>query len=156
VIITQFFEGVVSGHIASLNYTDGSIQLQNGPLIRISDPNGVLSAGLADYPFMTTDDVNPSITAFSCFPICVPRNANDLLAPLNNRGGRNFQNKWEYRDKILSGYSHEYRAMVGVDGVPMLRRTKKELLAGTYISSVNSGNHACPAEGKTARDLEFA
>ncbi|KAK0641923.1 hypothetical protein B0T16DRAFT_461946 [Cercophora newfieldiana] len=256
VIMTEFFEGVSSGHIASVNYTDGSLQIENGPLVRISDPNGVFSVGYAGAPFMTADDQNPSITAFSGFPMCIPRNASDPLCPLSNRpsaaptsftapdplvmapflpgdfitingfrprnapseviayaivaenvqiltppsviyirtelallgisspnpasevassrfkgftshpaatvtlsaididpctgttsdrmissftlrGGRNFQNKWEYRNEIFSGYTREYRATVELNGVPLLRRTKNGLMAGTYVSPVN-------------------
>ncbi|KAK3311810.1 hypothetical protein B0H66DRAFT_571402 [Apodospora peruviana] len=34
---------------------------------------------------MVADDVNPSVSSFSGFPMCVPRSANDTLCPLSNR-----------------------------------------------------------------------
>lgn len=34
------------------------------------------------------DDENPSITAFSGFPMCIPRGDNDPLCPLQNRPDR--------------------------------------------------------------------
>lgn len=34
---------MASGFVESVNYTDGSMKLQNGPTVRINDPNGVVS-----------------------------------------------------------------------------------------------------------------
>jgi hypothetical protein len=36
-------------------------------------------------PHMTADDQSPSITSFSGFPMCIPRNSTDPLCPLKNR-----------------------------------------------------------------------
>lgn len=85
VIIYEFFEGLASGFIESLDYADGSIKIQNGPTVRISDPNGVFSVGYDGAPFMTADDQSPSISSFSGFPMCIPRNDTDPLCPLSNR-----------------------------------------------------------------------
>lgn len=85
VIIYEFFEGLASGFIESLDYADGSIKIQNGPTVRISDPNGVFSVGYDRAPFMTADDQSPSISSFSGFPMCIPRNDTDPLCPLSNR-----------------------------------------------------------------------
>ncbi|KAK5660755.1 hypothetical protein OQA88_12121 [Cercophora sp. LCS_1] len=85
IVIYEFFESVSGGYIESLNYTEGTIQIHNGPVVRISDPNGVFSVGYSDHPFMTADDVSPSITSFSGFPMCIPRNTTDPLCPLSNR-----------------------------------------------------------------------
>ncbi|KAK4675057.1 hypothetical protein QC764_501720 [Podospora pseudoanserina] len=253
VVITEFFEGLSFGFIESLNYTDGSMKIENGPTVRISDPNGVFSVGYDGASFMTADDQSPSITAFSGFPMCIPRNGSDPLCPLSNRptgrpgifrapdplvmapflpgdlitfsgfrrgdeviafsivaqnvqittgddivyirmelallgifspspaaeiadsrfigfssnprtsvtlyaldvnpctgettermiagvglrGGRNFQNKFEYRNEILFGYTREYRAVAEIDGVPITRRTRNGILAGSYIQPVN-------------------
>lgn len=84
-VIAEFFEGMSSGFIESLNYTDGSMQIRNGPLLRINDPNGVFSVGYQGDEFMTADDQSPSITSFSGFPMCIPRNETDPLCPLSNR-----------------------------------------------------------------------
>lgn len=73
-----------SGIIQSLD-ADGSIKIQNGPTIRINDPNAKYSAGYNGLPFFTADDENPSISSFSGFPMCVPRSANDPLCPASNR-----------------------------------------------------------------------
>ena len=83
--IYEFFEGLASGFIESIDHADGSMKIQNGPTIRISDPNGVYSVGYNGAPFMTADDVSPSISSFSGFPMCIPRNDTDPLCPLTNR-----------------------------------------------------------------------
>ncbi len=85
IVIKEFFEGLSGGFIESLNYTDGSMQIENGPRVRISDPNGVFSVGYDGAPFMTADDVSPSITSFSGFPMCIPRNNSDPLCPMSQR-----------------------------------------------------------------------
>jgi hypothetical protein len=72
------------GYIDSVAF-DGTIGMRNGPNIRINDPNGVYSVGYTGLPFFTADDQNPSISSFSGFPMCVPRNANDPLCPASNR-----------------------------------------------------------------------
>ncbi|KAK5140071.1 hypothetical protein LTR04_003171, partial [Oleoguttula sp. CCFEE 6159] len=79
-----------NGYIESVG--DGSIQIQNGPLIRINDPNGVFSKGYNLKPFFTADDENPSITAFTGFPMCIPRSISDEKCPDSNRpaGQRSF------------------------------------------------------------------
>lgn len=82
--ISQFQLEAGMGRIASIN-NDGRIQILNGPTIRINDPNKVYSNGYDLDPFFTADDENPSITAFSGFPMCVPRFDNDLDCPLSNR-----------------------------------------------------------------------
>ena len=81
----EFFEGLASGFVESVNFADGSMQIKNGPVVRINDPNGVFSVGYGDAPFMTADDISPSITSFSGFPMCIPRNATDRLCPSSNR-----------------------------------------------------------------------
>lgn len=85
VVVYQFFEGLASGFIDSLDMADGSLQLRNGPKLRINDPNGVFSVGYNGFPAFTADDVNPSITSFSGFPMCIPRNTTDPLCPMSQR-----------------------------------------------------------------------
>lgn len=60
-----------------------------------------------------------------------------MIAGVGLRGGRNFQNKFEYRNEILFGYTREYRAVAEIDGVPITRRTRNGILAGSYIQPVN-------------------
>lgn len=81
----EFFEGFSFGFIDSVNFTDGSMKIRNGPTVRINDPNGVFSVGYSGAPFMTADDESPSITSFSGFPMCIPRNETDPLCPLSQR-----------------------------------------------------------------------
>ncbi|KAF2965157.1 hypothetical protein GQX73_g8432 [Xylaria multiplex] len=85
ILIYEFFEGLASGFIESIDFATGRIKIQNGPVLRINDPNAVFSVGYAEAPFFTADDESPSITSFSGFPMCVPRNATDPLCPSTNR-----------------------------------------------------------------------
>jgi|SRR5437762_11095793 hypothetical protein len=85
ILTYEFFEGLASGFIESINFENGSIQISNGPLLRINDPNAVFSVGYTQAPFFTADDESPSITSFSGFPMCIPRNATDPLCPSTNR-----------------------------------------------------------------------
>ncbi|KAF6832022.1 hypothetical protein CPLU01_06404 [Colletotrichum plurivorum] len=249
----EFFEGLSSGFVESVDFADGSLKIQNGPTVRISDPNAVYSKGYTGAPLMTADDQSPSITSFSGFPMCIPRNDTDPLCPLTNRpfvgpgtftapdpvvmapfqagdfitfsgfrrgseviafsivaqnvqintlgdivyvrmeegllgidnpspnaeiaesrfigfvsnnratvslyamdvdpctgattdriiasmdlrGGRNAQNKFEYRNDILFRYTREYRVTAEIDGVPKTRVTKNGITAGTYVQPVN-------------------
>lgn len=81
----EFFEGLSSGFIESMNYADGSMKIQNGPTLRIADRNAVFGVGYTAAPFMNADDSSPSISSFSGFPMCIPRNETDPLCPLTNR-----------------------------------------------------------------------
>ncbi|KAI9172635.1 hypothetical protein HJFPF1_02144 [Paramyrothecium foliicola] len=81
----EFFEGLSSGFIESINFAEGTIKIRAGPTLRISDPNGVFSVGYDGAPFFTADDKSPSVSSYSGFPMCVPRNSSDLLCPSRNR-----------------------------------------------------------------------
>lgn len=73
------------GYVTAVN-SDGTMQIQNGPVIRINDPNGVFGvASDGGIPFFVADDESPSVTAFSGFPMCVPRSEDDALCPSSNR-----------------------------------------------------------------------
>jgi hypothetical protein len=85
IIAYEFFEGLSSGFIESIDFADGSMKIASGPTLRISDPNAVFSVGYTEAPFFTADDESPSISAFSGFPMCIPRSANDPLCPRTNR-----------------------------------------------------------------------
>ncbi|KAI1083362.1 hypothetical protein F5B20DRAFT_529729 [Whalleya microplaca] len=257
ILTYEFFEGMSSGFIESIDFADGSMKISNGPTLRISDPNAVFSVGFTEAPFFTADDESPSISSFSGFPMCIPRNATDPLCPATNRpfqgsgtfsvsdpltmapflpgdfvtfmgirrgdevicfsivaqnveittlqdlvyirvelglvgisnfnpnvelresritgytsnpaatvaiyamdydpctgavtdrivaaiglrGGRNEQNKFEWRSDIFSGYSREYRIVAEINGVPKTRPSKNGFLAGTYAQPVNVWVH---------------
>ncbi|KAI0523775.1 hypothetical protein F5B22DRAFT_642876 [Xylaria bambusicola] len=83
--IYEFFEGLASGFIESIDFEDASMKIRNGPTLRINDPNAVFSAGYTAAPFFTADDESPSITSFSGFPMCIPRNTTDPACPSSNR-----------------------------------------------------------------------
>ncbi|KAF2641869.1 hypothetical protein P280DRAFT_541331 [Massarina eburnea CBS 473.64] len=85
VITYEFFEGLSSGFIESIDFADGSLKIAGGPTVRISDPNAVFSVGNTVAPFFTADDESPSISSFSGFPMCIPRNTTDPLCPASNR-----------------------------------------------------------------------
>jgi hypothetical protein len=68
---------------------------------------------------------------------CTGAVTNRLVAGIGLRGGRNFENKFEYRNEILFGYTREYRAVVEIDGRPLTRTTRNGLTAGTYVQPVN-------------------
>ncbi|KAI1841539.1 hypothetical protein JX265_013504 [Neoarthrinium moseri] len=258
IIAYEFFEGLSSGFIESVNFSEGTLQIASGPTLRISDPNAVFSVGYTGAPFFTADDESPSISSFSGFPMCIPRNASDPLCPSTNRpfqgsgtftvadplrmapflagdfvtfsgirrgnemicfsivaqnvqittlqdlvyvrmelgllgidnfnlntelaesrfvgfvsnsaatvalyamdydpctgavtdrivaamglkGGRNEQNKFEYRADITQGYARDYRVVAEINGIPKTRTTKNGLLAGTYVQPVNVWVHA--------------
>lgn len=95
IYILQYGLEFSQGYITAVNY-DGSLQIQDGPLVRVNDPNGVFGAASAPVPFFKADDESPSVTAFSGFPMCIPRSEDDNLCPLSNRpdggtGLRSFQ-----------------------------------------------------------------
>ncbi|KAJ0382326.1 hypothetical protein COL922a_012793 [Colletotrichum nupharicola] len=90
--ISPFATTTSSGYITETKF-NGDINVNVGGTsvtIRINDPNAVYSAGNAGLgidPFFTADDVNPSVSSFSGFPMCVPRSASDPLCPMSNRPG---------------------------------------------------------------------
>jgi hypothetical protein len=75
---------MTTGVVTSLSF-DGAIRLDTGVTLRINDPNGVYSAGTTQLKEFTADDENPSVSAYSGFPMCVPRSANDPKCPASNR-----------------------------------------------------------------------
>jgi hypothetical protein len=68
---------------------------------------------------------------------CTGVTTDRLLATMGLRGGRNAQNKFEYRNEILSRYTREYRVIAEIDGVQKTRVTKNGLTAGVYVQPVN-------------------
>jgi hypothetical protein len=60
--------------------------------VRINDPEGVFAKKTTQAPLFLADTENPSVTAFSGFPMCIPRSDADDKCPQSNRptGGTNF------------------------------------------------------------------
>lgn len=81
-----------TGYIDSIDISDGSFKIRGGPKLRLSDPNGKFGKESSLAPFWPVDDENPSITAFSGFPMCIPRSDSDSKCPQSNRpnGATNF------------------------------------------------------------------
>ncbi|KAI6383550.1 hypothetical protein MCOR25_000007 [Pyricularia grisea] len=82
--ISQFSVAFGAGYIEKIN-PDGTLGMKNGVDIRINDPTGVFGVVYDADPFFTADPENPSVTSFSGFPMCVPRNASDPLCPDSQR-----------------------------------------------------------------------
>ncbi|KAI6321072.1 hypothetical protein MCOR07_004608 [Pyricularia oryzae] len=82
--INQFSLGGGAGFIEKIN-PDGTLGMRSGIDIRINDPTGVFGVVYDADPFFTSDPENPSVTSFSGFPMCVPRNASDPLCPASQR-----------------------------------------------------------------------
>lgn len=90
IYLWEFAFELSQGYITEINF-DGTMQIQNGPVIRVNDPNGVFGvASDGGVPFFKADDESPSIVAFSGFPMCVPRSENDELCPSSNRPADDF------------------------------------------------------------------
>ncbi|KAF2112892.1 hypothetical protein BDV96DRAFT_496940 [Lophiotrema nucula] len=89
--IAQFLLEGGQGYIDTIS--DNSLKIRGGPTVRINDPDGVYSAGTPDFALFTADAENPSITAFSGFPMCIPRSTSDPKCPSSNRpaGQTNFE-----------------------------------------------------------------
>ncbi|KAI4747628.1 hypothetical protein E4T50_02024 [Aureobasidium sp. EXF-12298] len=83
--IGEYLLQASSGTVESIDSAAGTMKIKGGPTIRINDPNGVYGAAYKTSPLYTADDENPSITAFSGFPMCIPRSSSDPLCPSSNR-----------------------------------------------------------------------
>ena len=73
-------------------------------------------------------DVNP----------CTGAVTNRIIAAVGLRGGRNAQNKFEYRSEILSRYTREFFVVAEIDGIEKTILTKSNITAGTYVQPVNT------------------
>lgn len=72
---------------------------------------------------------------------CTGQTTDRLIAALGLRGGRNAQNKFEYRNEILSRYTREYKVVAEINGVPKTRVTKNGITMGEYVQPVNVWVH---------------
>lgn len=62
IYIAQYGLEFNQGYITAVN-NDGTLQIQNGPLVKVNDPNGVFGAPSSDIPFMVADDESPSVVS---------------------------------------------------------------------------------------------
>src|SRR3954451_22174830 len=77
------------GFITAVNFAAGEVTIDNITRVRINDPIGRFSVGIAaasnpDARF-TIDEDTPTVRASSSYPMCIPRTANDPLCPQKNR-----------------------------------------------------------------------
>ncbi|KAH7063635.1 hypothetical protein B0J12DRAFT_694536 [Macrophomina phaseolina] len=86
--LTQSLLNAGNGVIDKVNVGGNSFTIVGGPTVVLNDPNAVYSNGYNGNPLFTADDENPSITAFSGFPMCIPRSTSDPLCPASNREGK--------------------------------------------------------------------
>ncbi|RMZ71285.1 hypothetical protein GMOD_00005818 [Pyrenophora seminiperda CCB06] len=74
------------GYISAIN-PDGTLQIAGGgPRIRINDPDGLYGPKYDAQPYWIADTSNPTITAFSGFPMCIPYSGNADKCSTGNRG----------------------------------------------------------------------
>ncbi|KAH8655015.1 hypothetical protein BGZ60DRAFT_459662 [Tricladium varicosporioides] len=89
VTLSGLFTELSTGFIQSIDYTTGEIKIVDGPIMRINDPVGRFGkASTLGKDFFAVDSDNPSVTAFSGFPMCVPRVAPPAIDPLCPQGNR--------------------------------------------------------------------
>lgn len=89
IVIAQRFglEGS-QGYISAIN-SDGTLQIQNGPRVRVNDPEGLFAPQVNTNPFFAADTKNPSVASFSGFPMCIPYSGNTDKCLASNRGSGN-------------------------------------------------------------------
>ncbi|PVH99447.1 hypothetical protein DM02DRAFT_529030, partial [Periconia macrospinosa] len=80
------------GYIESINGAEASFKIRGGPTVKLSDPTGKFGSATNIAPYFPVDDENPSITAFSGYPMCIQRSTGDTKCPSSNRpaGSTNF------------------------------------------------------------------
>ncbi|KAF2806272.1 uncharacterized protein BDZ99DRAFT_538460 [Mytilinidion resinicola] len=83
--LSQLFLKFGQGYISAVDTAAGTLSILGGLIVRINNPNSVCSKGTTGNELFTADDENPSITAFSRFPICIPRSGDDPKYPSSNR-----------------------------------------------------------------------
>ena len=80
------------GYIESIDIADGSFKISGGPRVRINDPEGIFGKATTGFPLFLSDGENPSVTAFSGYPMCIPRSEDDEKCPQGNRPAGNVLN----------------------------------------------------------------
>ncbi|KAJ7082331.1 hypothetical protein C8R44DRAFT_652691 [Mycena epipterygia] len=88
---TQFLQGFIT----SIDFTNGHFVIDGELEVVLNDPLGVCRFGpvYTENPLWTVDAFDPSVTATTGFPVCIPRNTTDAECPMANRpkdGNGNF------------------------------------------------------------------
>lgn len=86
--------------------------------------------------FTSNNRATVSLYAMDVNP-CTGTVTNRIIAAVGLRGGRNAQNKFEYRSEILSRYTREFFVVAEIDGIEKTILTKNNITAGTYVQPVN-------------------
>ncbi|KAF7335652.1 hypothetical protein MVEN_02220200 [Mycena venus] len=85
IYIVQESTQLLQGFITQIDYTTGHFFINGEIEAVLNDPLGQYGPVYTDYPLWTVDAQNPSITASTGFPLCIPRNSTDADCPLTNR-----------------------------------------------------------------------
>ncbi|KAJ6529747.1 hypothetical protein B0H19DRAFT_1274139 [Mycena capillaripes] len=85
IYIMQESTQLLQGFITEIDYTTGHFFINNEIEAVLNDPLGTYGPAYTDYPLWTVDSQNPSVTASTGFPLCIPRNSTDADCPLTNR-----------------------------------------------------------------------
>ncbi|KAF2705901.1 hypothetical protein K504DRAFT_484242 [Pleomassaria siparia CBS 279.74] len=96
----QFALQLSQGYIDTVDIADGSLKIRGGPTVRINDPEGTFAKKTTIAPLFTSDEESPSITAFSGFPMCIPRSDDDPKCPQSNRPAGNAGNNFAAPDPL--------------------------------------------------------
>ncbi|KAJ7222483.1 hypothetical protein GGX14DRAFT_352823 [Mycena pura] len=84
VFIVQESVQFLQGFITAIDYTTGHFMVENTEVV-LNDPLGRFGPVYTDNPLWTVDPDNPSVTAATGYPVCIPRNTTDPECPLTNR-----------------------------------------------------------------------
>jgi hypothetical protein len=68
-VSSQFMLTGAQGYIEEVNIPNAYLKIRGGPIVKLNDPNAVFSKGLKQRELFLVDDENPSVTAFSGFPM---------------------------------------------------------------------------------------
>ena len=106
-------------------------------LLGIASPNPTSEVAASRFiGFVSNPLATVTLSAIDIDP-CTGTTRDRMISSFGLRGGRNFQNKFEYRNEILAGYVREYRVDVEVEGRKVRAVTRNGILAGTYVQPVN-------------------
>lgn len=90
--------------------------------------------------FVSNPRATVSLYALDVDP-CTGENSERIVASMGLRGGRNAQNKFEYRNDLFTGYAREYKVITEIDGIQKTRLTKNGIVAGEYVQPINVWVH---------------
>ncbi|KAJ7706705.1 hypothetical protein B0H17DRAFT_1001140, partial [Mycena rosella] len=85
IYIVQESTQLLQGFITEIDFTTGHFFINGDIEAVLNDPLGQYGPVYTDFPLWTVDAQNPSVTASTGFPLCIPRNSTDADCPLKNR-----------------------------------------------------------------------